>query len=80
MKKLGKLSINPEKVLCNEDLRLLRGGYDSSGFFTPGCPFVCHIYLDGEYVFSGQSCGASLITVQQACNDYWTSPYYCLCW
>jgi len=26
MKKLGKLSINPEKVLCNEDLRLLRGG------------------------------------------------------
>jgi natural product precursor len=28
MKKLGKLNINPEKVLKNEELTSLRGGYD----------------------------------------------------
>lgn len=28
MKKLGKLSINPEKVIKNEELVNLRGGYD----------------------------------------------------
>jgi len=27
MKKLGKLSINPEKVIKNEELENLRGGY-----------------------------------------------------
>lgn len=27
MKKLGKLVINPEKVMKNEDLVMLRGGY-----------------------------------------------------
>ena len=28
MKKLGKLSINPEKVIKNEELVNLKGGYD----------------------------------------------------
>lgn len=28
MKKLGKLSINPEKVIKNEELVNLRGGYE----------------------------------------------------
>ena len=28
MKKLGKLSINPEKVIKNDELVNLRGGYD----------------------------------------------------
>jgi hypothetical protein len=32
MKKLGKLSINPEKVIKNDELVNLRGGYD------PQCP------------------------------------------
>ena len=31
MKKLGKLSINPEKIIKNEELVNLRGGYDGYG-------------------------------------------------
>jgi hypothetical protein len=31
MKKLGKLTINPEKVIKNEELVNLRGGYDIEG-------------------------------------------------
>lgn len=30
MKKLGKLNINPEKVMKNEELKALRGGYGST--------------------------------------------------
>ena len=33
MKKLGKLNINPEKLMKNEELLTLRGGYDY-GFCT----------------------------------------------
>ena len=31
MKKLGKLSINPEKLMKNEELMSLRGGYGGYG-------------------------------------------------
>jgi hypothetical protein len=31
MKKLGKLSINPEKVIKNEELVNLKGGYEITG-------------------------------------------------
>lgn len=37
MKKLGKLSINPEKVLENEKLVTLKGGYVGEGFFKCTC-------------------------------------------
>ena len=30
MKKLGKLSINSEKVMKNEELIILKGGYDTN--------------------------------------------------
>ena len=47
MKKLGKLSINPEKVMKNEDLIGLKGGYgesdtcgwDGGGFTQPYCGY-----------------------------------------
>ena len=32
MKKLGKLSINPDKIIKNEELVNLRGGYDDKLF------------------------------------------------
>ena len=35
MKKLGKLSINPEKVMKNEELVNLRGGYGGMGDDCP---------------------------------------------
>lgn len=39
MKKLGKLSINPEKLIKNDELINLRGGYDEYGetFYTYKC-------------------------------------------
>lgn len=33
MKKIGKLSINPEKVIKNEDLVNLRGGYSDTCYY-----------------------------------------------
>lgn len=44
MKKLGKLTINPEKVIKNEELVNLRGG-DHDG--TGGC---CICYVGGPLV------------------------------
>lgn len=41
MKKLGKLSINPEKVLKNEELVNLRGGY--GGYGTGACAVNCEM-------------------------------------
>ena len=39
MKKLGKLSINPEKVMKNEELINLKGGYDDGyeSWYTCTC-------------------------------------------
>jgi hypothetical protein len=34
MKKLGKLQINPERLMKNEELLVLRGGYGGSGWCT----------------------------------------------
>ncbi len=34
MKKLGKLQINPEKVMKNEELIALRGGYDGGQYIV----------------------------------------------
>ena len=40
MKKLGKLSINPEKVIKNEELVTLRGGY--VGDCDPDAGLMCY--------------------------------------
>lgn len=37
MKKLGKLNINSEKIMKNEELLLLRGGYDGDR----NCGVIC---------------------------------------
>jgi len=37
MKKLGKLTINPEKVIKNDELVNLRGGYGGGGSITCQC-------------------------------------------
>ena len=34
MKKLNKLEINPEKIMKNEELLTLRGGYIDKGWLT----------------------------------------------
>jgi hypothetical protein len=37
MKKLSKLTISPEKIMRNEDLINLNGGYGGDGCFTAYC-------------------------------------------
>jgi natural product precursor len=49
MKKLGKLSINPEKVIKNDELVNLKGGYDDP------CTCTCYNHLTMEcygYMFA----------------------------
>ncbi len=43
MKKLGKLSINPEKLMKNEELINLRGGYSGT------CAAICEM-PDGGHI------------------------------
>jgi len=47
MKKLGKLSINPENVIKNEELVNLKGGY---GSFLCRCGFVGNYTSDSFFV------------------------------
>ena len=42
MKKLGKLSISPEKIMKNEELINLQGGYDV-------CVCLCFAHAHGGY-------------------------------
>jgi len=46
MKKIGKLQVNPEKVMKNEELLKLRGGYGEP------CTCLC-ASADPEYHFCG---------------------------
>ena len=62
MKTLGKLNINPEKVLKNEELVVLSGGYDSpcgSGVQA----WNCTVWIEpGATSFSGVGCGLENIS------------------
>lgn len=52
MKKIGKLSINPEKVIKNDELVNLKGGYEiDEGPFWVSCKNT-----------SGSSCGHGFVT------------------
>jgi len=59
MKKLGKLSIKPEKVIKNEELVNLRGGYGGSGTCAAWCAMP-----DG-----GWECNISYDYAQQLVSD-----------
>ena len=48
MKKLGKLTINPEKVIKNEELVNLRGGYGTQG------PCGCTCFNAEKFVETGK--------------------------
>ena len=77
MKKLGKLQINPEKMMKTVDLLALRGGYDGA---------IC-FYVCGSYTFGDQGCADSLTESATVglinCRvcfgseiDYADGPYY----
>lgn len=73
MKKLKKLEINSEKLMKNEELLILRGGYS--------CEFYCWVHLnDGTPAFEGVCCGESGLGCEIDCNAYWNpSGAHCHC-
>lgn len=79
MKKLNKLIINPEKVIKNEELTNLRGGYDNGGYedgVVIGCfsdtQFLGNIrttYCSSEEI-QKEMCKAQYpATTQTVCNE-----------
>ena len=42
MKKLNKLQINSDRLMNNDELIALRGGYDGDGGDGVGCGLVCN--------------------------------------
>ncbi|HCI54736.1 MAG TPA: hypothetical protein DFI01_02300 [Bacteroidales bacterium] len=79
MKKLSKLQINPERIMKNEELKILRGGdYDSGcGNYTE---WFCDVHYDGVYAFSGIACGTQeyisavcqQLSYECSCTQTWT--------
>lgn len=72
MKKLGKITINPEKVIKNDELVNLKGGYDED----PGkvyC-FDCNINLLGT--FSNPYCTGDLLA---QCQYWYPGSCYANC-
>lgn len=68
MKKLGKLNINSEKLMKNEELLKLRGGYD----------YYCYLNLDGfRIVPLGPISGSDCDTVVAQLNAYWGGGVSC---
>ncbi|MGV8137958.1 MAG: hypothetical protein AB2L20_22335 [Mangrovibacterium sp.] len=64
MKKLGKLSINPEKLMKNEELVNLKGGYGQSGSY-----WICD--CDGvEKKFYVSDCEAAKRAAKNFCTNY----------
>jgi len=63
MKKLTKLNINPKKVMKNEELVTLRGGYGEGGYMCECGDGVwahdCAISLYGMFCFRGWACGST---------------------
>jgi hypothetical protein len=58
MKKLNKLQINPEKVMKNEELLILRGGYGETN-----CYCICAAYMP-----DAQICGHTWAYAPSDCN------------
>lgn len=68
MKKLNKLEINPEKLMGNKELLLLRGGYDTENncaLYDCSVNSDCTVY-PGDCIY---------------CKPHpWRSNYWCVKW
>ena len=76
MKKLGKLQINSEKIMKNEELVTLRGGYDG------GWCGYCWVYdiTNGLLVLQGPGCGTDETETNIECNSHYNPMgYSCYC-
>jgi len=69
MKKLNKLEINSEKIMKNEELIALRGGYDC---------WDCEVYYDGQYISQADCCCGDCTPPQasQICTEMMGGPPY----
>lgn len=75
MKKIGKLSINPEKVIKDEELVNLRGGYGGDGVGTLCCFNWNHVILGP--CFYGVECGGEAdLTL---CQSFYPSTHSAVC-
>ena len=73
MKKIGKLTINPEKVIKNEELVNLKGGYDQAALVCKhGTTILGTLYTNNCYYPAPAS----------QCTAVWptTDNYYCRAW
>ena len=69
MKKLGKLDINQEKLMKNEELLTLKGGYG-----------VCHCYCRDDF---GHNMGQMAAQNQSDCTEFcgelgWDGEWNCI--
>ncbi len=69
MKKLGKLSISPEKIMKNEDLINLQGGYVGD---NDSCS--CYKYNSDERKTESCTCNDP---IEDVCGDGWDG-YNCM--
>jgi hypothetical protein len=72
MKKLNKLEIKPEKLINNEELLTLRGGYG-------GCEFRCRVreYYQGPILLEGDCCLSSAEECVIALANQWHEDTTC---
>ena len=73
MKKIGKISINPEKVIKNEELVNLKGGGYGEDPGKVYC-FDCNINLLGTFL--NPYCSGDLLN---QCQSYYPSSCYAHC-
>ena len=72
MKKLDKLEINPEKIMRNEELVILRGGYD---------PEDCHCMCYDGMTPMGLMAAMNQQMCYDNCHDAnpnWTGTWSCI--
>lgn len=76
MKKLGKLEINPGKLMKNEELILLRGGYS-----TFECNVDCDGYHEAAFAFSATCDPYDVMTAMDQCASFFGTQFTgCSCW
>jgi len=74
MKKISKLQINSERIINNEGLIALKGGYGGQ------CDYWCCVYYGSELMFCGVGCGESVFGPQADCNIFYGGGISCQCW
>jgi hypothetical protein len=75
MKKLSILQINSKKIITNEELVNLRGGYGGSG--TCGFSVWIPTYEGGSTMFNWVMCNVSMHEAKQAVADAGNGSWCC---